>query len=400
MVQFRTPTLWLLLLIVTFTAAWYSAAHPMDFRVYHFGARGVFDGSRPVYGASSGLGWPMHYRYPPISLLLFAPFAALSLGVGAAVWTGFKVILLAAVMRMVWPRLPRPSSGSAVWLIPVLLAGPFVIQELKYGNAQLFVFLTTLVGLLGSRKSSVGAGAALGFGIAVKVWPLFFLPFLAVRRDGKTIAWTLLFATLLTLLPSFYFGLGRNVELLGQWASQEFATQAGEEEIWFPSQSLRGVMMRYLTLVDYSKVPDGNYRQIQVATMNPATVRAAWAVAAGIIYSAFLLLAYSRFRTDGRLEIGLGFALLALLEPFTQKYALVVLLWPALLAGRSQAGTPSRYLVYASIVLALIQPLIPGSDRQRLMQVLGFDFAVTALLAVALIVTTYSSSRSILLNLE
>ena len=52
----------------------------MDFRVYHYGARGVFDGTRPVYGLTSGLGWPMHYRYPPLFLLLFAPLAALPLG--------------------------------------------------------------------------------------------------------------------------------------------------------------------------------------------------------------------------------------------------------------------------------------------------------------------------------
>ena len=53
--------------------------HPMDFRVYHYGARGVFDGTRPVYGPTSGLGWPMHYRYPPLFLLLFDTDAALEL---------------------------------------------------------------------------------------------------------------------------------------------------------------------------------------------------------------------------------------------------------------------------------------------------------------------------------
>ena len=44
--------------IATLGFAYYAARHPMDFRVYHYGARGVFDGTRPVYGPTSGLGWP------------------------------------------------------------------------------------------------------------------------------------------------------------------------------------------------------------------------------------------------------------------------------------------------------------------------------------------------------
>ena len=62
---------------------YYAARHPMDFRVYYYGTQGVFAGTRPVYGPTSGLGWPMHYRYPPLFLLVFAPFAMLPLAWGA-----------------------------------------------------------------------------------------------------------------------------------------------------------------------------------------------------------------------------------------------------------------------------------------------------------------------------
>src|SRR5689334_1257313 len=75
---------------------------PMDFRVYHFGARGVFDGTRPVYGLTSGLGWPMHYRYPPLFLLLFGPFTLLPLGPAAAAWVILKVLLLVWLVRRIW----------------------------------------------------------------------------------------------------------------------------------------------------------------------------------------------------------------------------------------------------------------------------------------------------------
>src|SRR5712691_9635243 len=81
-------------LLIAPVLALYAARHPMDFRVYYFGAKGVFDGTRPVYGESSGLGWPMHYRYPPLFLLLFAPFAILPLGLAAAIWVMLKILVL------------------------------------------------------------------------------------------------------------------------------------------------------------------------------------------------------------------------------------------------------------------------------------------------------------------
>src|SRR5262245_72994 len=82
-------------------AAWYVSTRPMDFRVYYYGARGVFDGSRPVYGPSSGLGWPMHYRYPPLFLLLFAPFSWLPLSISAGLWLILKALVLIVLVRAI-----------------------------------------------------------------------------------------------------------------------------------------------------------------------------------------------------------------------------------------------------------------------------------------------------------
>src|SRR6266705_1936344 len=84
--------------------AYYTSSHPMDFRVYHYGARGVFDGTRPVYGPASGIGWPMHYRYPPLFLLLFAPFAAMPLAWAAGLWVVLKVFVLVALVRAIVER--------------------------------------------------------------------------------------------------------------------------------------------------------------------------------------------------------------------------------------------------------------------------------------------------------
>ncbi len=367
------------LMLIAAAFAWYVSTRPMDFRVYHYGARGVFDGTRPVYGPSSGLGWPMHYRYPPLFLLLFTPFAWLPLGISAACWVVAKFGVLVLLIREMTRRVESPG-----WWIPLLLAGPFVVQDFKYGNAQFFVFALTAFSLLLARAKPWLSAAALALAIATKVWPAFFLPYLLVRRDWQMAGRIAVLTLVLTILPSVYFGVGGNLRLLQEWSRQEFATQTGQEEIWFPSQSLRGVMMRYLTVIDYSQVPDSNYELVNVVAMDPKTIRTFWFLAAGAIYALFLRLAASRPTGDGWAEAALGFCLVGLLQPFTQKYALGILLWPAMAPFRFMEVKTVRILIYMAIALVWVQPLIPGSAAQRLLQVLGLDFAATVAVAIAL----------------
>ena len=373
--------------------------------MYHYGARGVFDGTRPVYGPTSGLGWPMHYRYPPFFLLLFAPLAALPLGWGAAVWVVLKMMVLVELLRAMLKRLKGGLRGQRPlnspfsprsFLVPCLFIAPYLIEEFRYGNAQFFVFALTAASLLLARERPALSAGSLALAISVKVWPVFFVPHLAARRDWKVVSHTLGFVALLALLPSVYFGFRGNLNLLGQWFSQEWHTQLGSSEVWFPNQSLRGVLMRYLTVIDYSQVPDSNYQQIHFAALDPELVRAVWIIVAAAAYIGLLGIAARRRHTQGWLEHGLAFCFLALLEPFTQKYALAVLLWPALIAGSVLTKRSVRVLIYISTALVLIQPFTPGAAAQRLLQVLGFDFAAVVLLTVAVLVACLKFSNDAL----
>src|SRR5437899_2942421 len=124
----------------------------MDFRVYYYGARGVFDSTRPMYGPASGLGWPMHYRYPPLFLLIFAPFAMLPLAWAAALWVVLKIIALGLVLKAMYspPRIAGELSPAI--LFPFLFITPYLIEEFRYGNAQFFVFALCATALLIMRK--------------------------------------------------------------------------------------------------------------------------------------------------------------------------------------------------------------------------------------------------------
>jgi hypothetical protein len=369
--------------------AYYAGGHPMDFRVYYYGARGVFDGTRPVYGFTSGLGWPMHYRYPPLFLLIFAPFTLLPISWGAAVWLLLKVVALAGLLKMAFERGLKPETGRHSALIAFLFAAPYLVEEFRYGNAQFFIFSLSAAALLLVDERPVLSGASLALGISVKVWPLFLLPYLAIRRKSKAVLYTVVFVALFAMLPGLYFGFARNFRLLGEWFSQESHTQLSELEIWFPNQSLRGVLMRYLTIVDYSQVPDSNYAQVNILSLNPARVRQIWIGFSIAAYAGFLWLANRRRYVADWLSQGLAFCLIAVLEPFTQKYALAILLWPAVIVASAAWKPRWRFLLYGAAVLVLVQPLTPGASAQRLLQVLGLDFAAAALVTVMFATTCY-----------
>ena len=129
-----------------------------------------------------------------------------------------------------------------------------------------------------------------------------------------------------------------------------------------------------------------NYAQVNVAGLDSAMVRLIWMVLAGSAYAAFLFIANRRRESDGWLDHGVAFCLLALLEPFTQKYALAVLLWPAIVSAGLLKDARRRILIYSATVLVLIQPVAPGASAQRFLQVAGLDFVATLMLTAALVI--------------
>ena len=115
--------------------------------MYYHGAEGVLNESRPVYGNYSGMGWPMHYRYPPIFLFFAMPFTLLPLPWASALWTFLKSAALFLLIRALWNRL-GPTTKQGRMAHSLLLAGPYVVEDLRYGNAQGFIFALTAAALL------------------------------------------------------------------------------------------------------------------------------------------------------------------------------------------------------------------------------------------------------------
>lgn len=358
---------------------------PMDYRVYWYGANGFWDGSRPMYGETSGLGWPMHYRYPPLFLLLFTPIAKLGLSFGAVVWALGKLALMFFLAPVLW-KVVGVHDRRTQWL-SILVAAPYLVQELRYGNLQFYIVAAVVLALVWVEDRPVRAGLVLGLAAGLKVWPLFFVPYWIARRYHHAAGIAVAGAIVLTLVPALVFGWNGNVRLLHEWYAQESSIQMGSGEVWFPNQSIRGVLVRYLSEVDYSGAPDPNYPAVHVASVQATSLRpVAWGLSA-VAYLGLLGLARSQ-PARGRTWDALAFVVLALVQPLTQKYALCMLWWPAVqvarIAAEPRSATWTWRVAVVVTVLSILQPLIPGAANQRLLQALGLDFWITVLMGLAI----------------
>src|SRR5438876_3877380 len=156
----------------------------VDLHVYHAAARSFFLQSGPMYGPNEEFGWPMFYRYPPLFLCLFRPFASLPLWTVVGIWAAVKVLLLGPLVWVFYQHYPPSRFGPACWTAALVFL-PYLAYELQVGNVQFFLVEMVCAALLLSNQRSVACSLLLGFATAIKVWPAFIPPFLALRGHGR-----------------------------------------------------------------------------------------------------------------------------------------------------------------------------------------------------------------------
>jgi hypothetical protein len=377
--------------VIVILLSYVAARRPVDFPVYHYATRHMLARSGPLYGPASGIGWPQVYRYPPLFLLLFIPFALLPLRLAAIIWAALKFFMFGFLARTLFYRLRADSPVLQV--LSILPALPYLALEFHYGNVQFFIFGLVAGAFLCLDERPVLAAFALALAISIKVWPLFFVPYLIVRRRVAVASLSLALSTGLTVLPAVYFGWHTNASLLRQWGNQEFgvAATAGEPAIiGFPSQSMHGVLMRLLVSLDYAQLTDTNYPKPNVATFDPRVIELLWLILAAGGCTGLLVLARRQPQSDSLTIHAVAFCALLLLQPFTQLGDLVILFWPiaiAVTALHNDEDLPpwARAALYVALLLMVLKPLVPDRATQRLLQVLGADFVAISLLTAGLV---------------
>lgn len=204
-------------------------AAKMDYDFHHFylDAAYVWEHGtlNPNLDAGDGLARRQLPFYLPAVPLLLAPLAAggplLAAGIWAALQAGALGYVLHALRRWVSGRAGGARAESTVMLAG-LLAAPAIYEAARFNQLSLPILAAILgAGVALERGRAGRAGAILGLAASIKLLPAIFLPWLAVTRRWRTLAFALIAAAVINLVPPLLvFGPGLTAEYYAQWWRQ------------------------------------------------------------------------------------------------------------------------------------------------------------------------------------
>lgn len=403
--------------------------HMIDFPVYHIAGRSLLSGSSDLYSPRFAMGELMDYRYPPFFLIAFIPLWRLPYSTAAYIWYLISILEISLCVLVLYKTLDRKalSHGDGnqrwrqwIWILTVLAVGQYFVMILHYGNAHLLA-IALLFGsfYFATRREEGLAAIFMSLSITIKLTPLLILPYFALRRRWKFSALVGLLIFAINLLPMFYFGFGKNLQLLKTWYHNVIVNQQFHEINGPINLSLKGELQRYLTEVDYSKRLDGDmsYPAVNVAILSTQQVDHLWMVLAALflILSFWLVYWTASPRTTHHgeasssppgekdldpLELGIMVCLMLLVAPLTSKIYFIALLWPVACLGHVATlnlGLSSRVSRLALLFIAVanfVLPLLPGRLIQRQLLVVGVDFYITLIVLATLAYVLISERRS------
>jgi alpha-1,2-mannosyltransferase len=350
-----------------------------------------------------------YFPNPPLMPLSLYPLMTLPPVVGALVWFGLKVVMVAItawiLLRMVatpevsakaevasWLRNTRllfsqtfqpsanhrpgeiPSRPIPSWVQATIIVLSFrpILSDLHHGNNNLLILFLVVASLAAWRRGyDVLAGLILALSITYKVTPGLFLLYYAYKGSWRTVGATMLgMGIFLLIVPAIFLGTAFNGECLGMWwhrilSPYVTSDAAGAQEI---NQSMIGVVMRLLTKQTGDEKYSVQLQHLHLLSLSPRVVvlglKALSVAFLGLL--AWLCRTKTTRRDDPRL---LGeFALIVLVMLFVSerswKHHFVTLLLPI------------TYLTYRAF-----DPRLPNRTRMLLWSALlgaGFLMATTS----------------------
>jgi hypothetical protein len=361
-----------------------------DFSVYYAAGRSLLSGRVDLYAPDFANAGVMDYRYPPVFILLFAPFALLPFAASVFVWAVLMLTAMVASMRQIAEaagRLLQTDKLKLILFIATLFSVKYLLVALKPQNVHLFLVIAVFASFfLLIKQKLLPASLLMALVIAIKAFPVLLLPYFAIKRQWKFLGMTAGFVLMFLLLPAYYFGINGNIDLHQEW----FGKVVNESDFYElngpPNLSVPGQMVRYITTVPYEeRVLDRSYANVNFVEAEPETAKLIGRILAGLIaiISFAILFLLNRDNRDGQLndgrtfyEFGFVICMMLLVGPRTNIIYFTALFIPyiILLSSFFRRRTLLAWIVVAATALVtVVLPLVPGARSQRLFVVLGVD---------------------------
>jgi len=192
---------------------------------------------------------------PPLTLAVFAPLARLSRPNAIFVWVLLKLplALLSWALALSIARrsgaVLTPAAEAAVlalWWLPLVVDA----QEGQTNFLALVPLLAALRLAQGQRGlSDMAAGLAVALATSMKVTPIIFLAYFALKRRWWVVTAGLLGLVLwLVVVPAMFFGWDQNLRWLDAWSRIMILPYAHRGDIVYAtSQSIPSFLVRTLT---------------------------------------------------------------------------------------------------------------------------------------------------------
>jgi alpha-1,2-mannosyltransferase len=219
---------------------------------------------------------------PPVSLLLFAPLAALGRPNAQFAWALLKLPAACAVFMLAMGIVRRAGVQWKASAVALVAAGWWlaVVIDFQEGQMNLVTLLPLVAGLYVAQQettaSALAAGLLIGLAAAIKVTPIIFVAyFLWRRRFGQALAAAAAIA-LWSLVPALAFGWQQNLRWLDQWARIMLVPYVTKGTVAYAtSQSIGSFSLRFLTNIPafdshWSGLVQGHY--MNVASLADTTV--------------------------------------------------------------------------------------------------------------------------------
>ncbi len=169
------------------TPYWGLFGNQLDLEVYRQGAQEVLDGNR-LYDAK--LVGVMDYTYAPASVVVFIPFALMSLEAARVVWMAGIFIALYFVIVLSFKSLgyqinwPIRTLSVALVLVSTLMEP--ARTTMWYGQINVYLMLLIMWDLLQGKHSRI-RGLGVGVAAGIKLTPLLFVLYLVINRNWRAV---------------------------------------------------------------------------------------------------------------------------------------------------------------------------------------------------------------------
>ncbi len=212
-----------------------------DFNVYYEGSTFLFRGLNPYVSSDPS---SVNYVYPPFALLFFAPFTLLPVFAASSIWTILSLISFFSSMMVAYKILSVRIFSNQFLLLTSLAMLFFPVKfTLGMGQINLFIFLLLLLGIYFLRqKKEIISGIFFGTSIALKFFPLLFLPYFLIKRQWQVFFSSLATVAFLWLFSVLFVGIDLQLYYINHVLPGIFkASQAA-----YYNQALSGFLVRLL----------------------------------------------------------------------------------------------------------------------------------------------------------